>query len=422
MRLGPVLTALSLAACSTSLGQGPAAPRAPEPLALRADFSLPPVPAVAPYREPPTTLNTLDVELLRHLAAARRCEAGLSSVSGNAGDSPSCKTAWSAVVEHANGEHPFTGLAKDRLTVWAAHDEAVARRREAALELETAYRADVAALAREPDYAVAKERADRVKAAYSPFEAELATRDLSDLPKPQPAEPPRPPSKPPLDDVLGVPDVLQQRVVIGVDAGAYTQGFELDTSDGLFENTGRARPEVDQSGFFTGGRVYVNVATESNLAIALGVHGRVQLGTGLPTTTYETTDGSQTTLGGEDGSTTGFVIGAGPRVAGNVFDRVSLVAALELGYTQILGVDAPPCGRAGAEFDPTLRGFQGDLLVGFEFYPLSLFSLGLLGRVGLGYVQGEFCGAVASDEPYVPIDVSATAFGLGAQGTAGLHF
>jgi hypothetical protein len=413
LRLGPVLAAFSLAACSTSLGEGPAAPRAPDPLGLRPDFSLPPVPAVEPYREPPTTLNTLDVELLRRLAAARRCESG-------AGESPSCKSAWSAVAEH--GDHPFTALAKERLAAWSAHDDALTRRRDALAELETAYRADVAALAREPDYAVAKERADRVKAAYSPFEAELATRDLSDLPKPQPAEPPRPPSKPPLDDVLGVPDVLQQRVVIGVDAGAYTQGFELDTSDGLFENTGRARPEVDQSGFFTGGRVYVNVATESNLAIGLGVHGRVQLGTGLPTTTYETIDGSQATLGGEDGTTTGFVVGAGPRVAGNVFDRVSLVAALELGYTQILGVDAPPCGRDGAEFDPTLRGFQGDLLVGFEFYPLSLFSLGLLGRVGLGYVQGELCGAIASDEPYVPIDVSATAFGLGAQGTAGLHF
>lgn len=387
-------------------------------LTLPPEFTVPPEPAFPPYREPSFTLRTVDVELARRVAVGRRCESEGSGASA-------CLLAWSAIAEYGTEDsNPYREFGRSRVEAWQRFEQAKSKRQAALAELEQSYRDDIKSLAEESDYERAKARAERVKLAYQPFEAELRTFDLGDLPKPKPAKSVREwKSVAPLSDPFGQPDVLKQRVIVQVDAGAYAQSFKLDSSDELLANAG-AIPAFDLSGFFTGGRVIVNVAQEGDLAIGLLAHGRVHIGTGVPIQTFVSgsTTGQQLTPPDQD-STTSFVIGAGPRLAANVLDRIGMSVALELGYLQVMAPsEVPGCGVNSVEWDPTLRGFQGDLVVGVEFYPLSLLSLGLGGRVGFGHVESEWCAAESSGDDYGLLDVAADSFGAGAQGSAALHF
>jgi hypothetical protein len=410
----------TLLACGVLCGSPAAlqAQGATSDLALPAEFTVPPEPAFPAYREPSFTLRSVDVELVRRVAVGRRCEQQASGASA-------CLLAWTAIAEYGTEEsNPYREFGRGRIEAWQRFEQAKSKRQTALSTLEQSYRADIKSLAEESDYERAKARAERVKLAYQPFEAELRSLDLGDLPKPKPAKSLREwKSVAPLSDPFGQPDVLKQRVIVQLDAGAYAQSFKLDSSDELLSNAG-AVPDYDLSGFFAGGRVIVNVAQEADLAIGLLVHGRVHVGTGLPIQTFVSgsTTGQQLAPP-EQASTTSFVIGAGPRLAANVLDRIGMSVALELGYLQVMAPgEVPGCGVNSMDWDPALRGFQGDLVVGFEFYPLSLLSLGLGGRVGFGHVESEWCAAASSGGDYGLLDVSADSFGAGAQGSAALHF
>lgn len=385
--------------------------------ALPDGFTVPPAPAFPAYVEPTVHLTSLDVELVRRLTVARRCEARLMT------EQP-CEVAWSAVAQHGDATaNPYGAFAKERVDAWARFAAAERARREALSTLESAYRADVLAASKvDEDHGAA--HAAALRATYAPFEAELRRFDLADLPRSNPKAPPLPESKAPWDDPLGTPDVLKQRVIVTAEAGAYAESFDLDTSDGDLADLGAVLPSFDLSGFFTGASVAVNIANEGDLAIGVEGHARVHVGTELPAASFESGASSSVQIApADDNTTTSVAFGLGPRVAGNVAERIAMSVGLHLGYLQVLAPGTVPlCGADGYAWDPALRGFQGDIVLGFEFYPLSVLSLGLAGRVGFAHVESEWCSAVLSDGSATPIDVSADSFGAGASGAARVHF
>jgi hypothetical protein len=131
----------------------------------------------------------------------------------------------------------------------------------------------------------------------------------------------------------------------------------------------------------------------------------------------------------DDRSTGAFAVGLGARLGGNITERIGMTLGLTAGYLQFMPpAEIPGCGEAQSEWSPTLHGFQGELFVGAEFYPLALLSFGVSGRVGFGHVESQWCvpgGAIdptSTTTPDTVLDVSADSFSVGAQGEIGLHF
>lgn len=394
-------------------------------------FELGAIPAVPPLATADVTLVDLDLELLRKLKAARKLDRDDAA-------EPSAKAdAWSAVAAHGAradgqpGDHPFAPAAAERAKLWT--DVAEARERRAAnLEtLRTKFKADRASLTKMlegADDAKRRSLEDAFVAAYVPYEEHVASVETTTS---EPAAPtkPAPAAKyvSPLFAPTALPLVQRQYVYLKGDFGAFAQSFSVDTSDELLG--GDKRPEFDLSGFYAGGQIGVNVAETGDLAIGLLASGRYHVTTSLPTTTFESGNNGSEILAPADADRTGaFMVAGGARLAGNVTERIGMNLGLTGGYVQFLAPpEVPGCGEDEVPWDPALRGFQGEIFVGFEFYPLALLSFGVSGRVGFGHVEGQWCvpGSALSSEndtPATPLDVSADSFSVGAQGEIGFHF
>ncbi len=426
MRTIVICAACVLAGCSATLGTAADTSTARPAVegsttfefSLPAEFSVPAAPTYPSFTEPAQLFASVDLELVRRVAVARKCEARTFL------EVP-CETVWSAVAGHGTPEtNPYATFAAERVIAWKSFADQTKAREHALSVLESSYRADVVAASKNTT-ADGAALAAALRKHYEPFESELSRFDLADLPRSNPKGTPAPLSNVPWDDPLGTPDVLKQRVVITAEAGAYAESFDLDTADDGFANLGATLPSFDLSGFFAGTHVLVNVASEADLAIGIGAHARVHVGTGLPATSFESGASEQTQIApADENTTTSFVVGIGPRVAGNVAERIAMSVGLELGYLQVFAPGTIPlCGESEFTWDPALRGFQGDIALGFEFYPLSVLSLGLTGRVGFAHVESEWCTAIGSpDDTTGPVDVSADSLGAGASGNARIHF
>lgn len=394
----------------------------------RAGLTLPAPITVAPYVEPTITLTAIDAALLTKLGLARSLEAAAGASARER------STAWDAVATHAyaGGENPYATFAAARAKAWGDAASIEDARRSAQAELLSAYRGDYVALGKlvaRATPAQADEAETRFATAYGPWEKELATLELGALePLPTPIDPKKqPPRAPqaPLADPLGPADVIAQRVVIKADAGAHFQTFSVDTPDDDISALRGQKPTYDLSGFFAGGEASVNVADVSGFAVGLLLAGRYHVTTQLPDSSFVSgSSPSETVVPAEDGPTGAFVAGGGVRLSGNLLPRIGMELGLTGGFTQFLAPSlVPGCGPDPVSWDPALRGFQGDLFAGAEFYPLALLSFGVAGKVGFGHVSGEWCVPAASTTDVdAPMDVSADAFSVSAQGSIGLHF
>lgn len=397
------------------------------------EFTLQPVPGVPPLVTADTTLGELDLDLLTKLKAARKLDRDPTATPGaKAG-------AWTAVADHksvvAVQLNPFAESARARAAEWQAAASAAEARAASVETLKKTFYADRERLAKLRAAAPDDKRRDELDgifvAAYTPYEPEIATWERIDTPQIPSKDQPKPPPPPVVSPVLAplsVPIVKNQYGVIKGDFGAYAQSFSVDTSDDLLSTVGN-KPTFDLSGFYAGGSALVNVTEAGGFAIGILAFGRFHVTTSLPDTTFASgAEQDAATLNAPDAAPTGaFATGVGVRLAGNVTERIGMNLGLQGGYLQFLAPDeVPACGIDRFTWDPALRGFQGELFVGWEFYPLSLLSFGVSGRVGFGHVNGEWCAPAevleADDGHDQPVDVSSDSFSVGAQGEIGFHF
>lgn len=420
-------------AASTSAAAEPplAAPAADVTFGPKSGFTIPAVPAAPPLVGVELTVAPDEVELLKALKAARKADRDPTVA-------PAAKIdAWTRVATQplakAGADNPLKPSAEQRAATWREIEGARGQRAAALEELKTTFLADRKRL---DELSVPADEARRAALeasfliAYGPFQSEISTwAELKATPAP--ALPPTPakdiPS--PVMDPTGVPVVRAQRFIVKGDFGAHVQSFSVDTGEDLMKATGR-KPTYDLSGFYAGGQLAANVAEQSGFGIGVLGYGRYHVTTSLPDSTFQSGDDDTATLTPADDRGTGaFAVGLGARLAGNVTERIGMTLGLTAGYLQFLPpAEVPGCGEAQSEWSPTLHGFQGELFVGAEFYPLALLSFGLSGRVGFGHVESEWCvpgGAIdpsSTTTPDTVLDVSADSFSVGAQGEIGLHF
>lgn len=425
-------SSFALAGCQATVGAGTKAPEAsaaPATMPVRdpsfglgPSFALSAIPAVAPLEIEEAELSAESVELLAAVKKARALDRDASAPAKTKGE------AWSAVAK-ALDPNPFRARAEARAKAWLDVATATEARARDVARLKAKVTEDRRALAA----AIALTPADKGKledrfvAAYAPFEDEIAT--FPDETKP--AKPP-PPKKyrSPVFTPTGLPIVAAQRFVLKADFGLHAQSFSVDTSDDLMKTAGIEKPSFDLSGFYAGGQATVNVATQSELTIGLLAFGRYHVTTSLPETKFVSGSESQAALVTADSGNEGaFAVGGGVRLAGNVTERIGMELGVQAGYLQVLApAVVPGCGPDEVAWDPALRGFQGDLFVGFEVYPLSIMSFGISGHVGFGHASGQWCvpgdaiDPTSTTTPDQPLDVSADSFSVGAQGEIGFHF
>ncbi|MFO0547650.1 MAG: hypothetical protein U0271_04630 [Polyangiaceae bacterium] len=428
----PAAPASAAPQTSDATGDATAQPLPPSPLAFgpEKDFALPTVPTVPALELPAVTLTRVDPALLQKRRAAERADTLL-------GLSPDARAeAWDALADYSPDDNPYRAFALDRAALWRASADATSLRQVKLQSLADKFladrkaRDDFFATAAPPDQRASVQRA--FETAYAPYLEELTalvppTPNAAGTPENTPPKP----VKTPLEDPTGPGTVLGQRVAIKTVFGAHAQSFSVDTDDDLMRSAGgEGKPTFDVSGFYAGGEVVANVAYESQFAIGLLAFGRYHVTGSYPDSHFTTDNGGLTTLTPPDDSQAGaFVVGAGARFSGDIAERIAIQLGIELGYLQILPPsEVPGCGLAGTEWDPTMQGFQGDLFVGWEFYPISILSFGIAAHVGFGHVQGEWCVPGAAIDPTssgvddAPMDVSADSFSAGAQGEVTLHF
>ncbi|NUP08622.1 MAG: hypothetical protein HOW73_21450 [Polyangiaceae bacterium] len=393
-----------------------------------ASFTIEAVPAVPPLESPEVNLAVIDLELLKKVKAARRLDRDPTSEPMSKAD------AWTLVADAQTNENPYKEAAVKRAATWRDVATARAKRKGAIETLRKTFLADrakLASLQKDADEHRRAELETAFLAAYGPYENEIVT--WADV-KPTPTVAGKPVKKDvvsPIFDPLGTPVVHAQRFVLKGDFGAHVQSFSVDTSEDLLTTAFGRKPTYDLSGFYAGGQAAVNVAEQSDYAIGILAYGRFHVTTSLPETSFTSGDDDAATIAPPDGDRPGaFAVGAGGRFAGNLTDRIGMNLGLTAGYMQFLApADVPGCGPNKVEWDPALRGFQGEIFVGAEFYPLSLLSFGVSGRVGFGHVQGEWCVPGSAIDPSATnppddqaLDVSADSFSAGAQGEIGFHF
>lgn len=408
-----------------------AAPATDVAFGLGPSFTIPAVPAAPALVGVDVTLAPEEVELLKALKGARKLDR-------DATVAPTAKAeAWAKVAAQPltkpDAQNPLKASAEQRAAMWRELEAARTRRGSAIEELKTRFLADrkkLDELSAPADEARRASLEASFLSAYGPFEAEITTWAEVKL-TPAPALPP-PPAKDipsPVMDPTGIPVVRAQRFVLKGDFGAHVQSFSVDTGDDLMEATGR-KPTYDLSGFYAGGQAAANVAEQSGFAIGVLGYGRYHVTTSAPDSTFTSGDDDAVTLTPPDDRSTGaFAVGLGARLGGNITERIGMTLGLTAGYLQFMPpAEIPGCGEAQSEWSPTLHGFQGELFVGAEFYPLAILSFGVSGRVGFGHVESQWCvpgGAIdptSTTTPDTVLDVSADSFSVGAQGEVGLHF
>ncbi|MBK8937627.1 MAG: hypothetical protein IPM79_08265 [Polyangiaceae bacterium] len=369
------------------------------------------------------TLAPEEVELLKALKGARKLDR-------DATVPPAAKAeAWAKVAAQPltkpDAQNPLKASAEQRAAMWRgsrprARGEAPRSRRQ---DRFLADRKKLDELSAPADEARRASLEASFLSAYGPFEAgdhHLGRVKLT----PAPALPPPPAGHPsPVMDPTGIPVVRAQRFVLKGDFGAHVQSFSVDTGDDLMEDR-PSKPTYDLSGFYAGGQAAANVAEQSGFAIGVLGYGRYHVTTSAPDSTFTSGDDDAVTLTPPDDRSTGaFAVGLGARLGGNITERIGMTLGLTAGYLQFMPpAEIPGCGEAQSEWSPTLHGFQGELFVGAEFYPLALLSFGVSGRVGFGHVESQWCvpgGAIdptSTTTPDTVLDVSADSFSVGAQG------